>query len=123
MSQDWSNPQVRPFIEEYPIRSRTIGEAYHSHKWVHEIDPALQAPMWADGRKHYYIGELAALRDGRRVVPLAWYRYKSQGEVYAEGYEVVWNFDVSIFQSHVMKRFLRLECTDTYTYRSQSSTY
>ncbi|KAH9922150.1 hypothetical protein B0H21DRAFT_701557 [Amylocystis lapponica] len=83
LALDWANPETRPYIEEYPIRSQTVSESYHSRKWTHEIDAELQAPMWAahHSRKHYFLGEMAALSDGRRVVPLAWFRYCSHGEV------------------------------------------
>ncbi|CDO75374.1 hypothetical protein BN946_scf184767.g9 [Trametes cinnabarina] len=64
---DWANPITRQHIEEYPVRS-----------------PSVVAPMWADRGKHYYIGELAQLSDGRHVVPRCWFRRESHGEVFAD---------------------------------------
>ncbi|KAH9925298.1 uncharacterized protein B0H18DRAFT_933788 [Fomitopsis serialis] len=71
---DWANPEIRPWIEEYPVRSTRVSESFHSGKWVEKIPSEMQAPMWADGGKHYYLGELAQLADGRFVIPQAWFR-------------------------------------------------
>ncbi|KAH9828833.1 uncharacterized protein C8Q71DRAFT_863689 [Rhodofomes roseus] len=89
---DYANPQTRPHIEIYPIRSRTVSETYHSKRVVHDTDPdSGHTPMWAAGHMHWYIGELAMLRNGKLVIPRAWYRYESRGEVFGEGYEVAVN--------------------------------
>ncbi|OBZ68723.1 hypothetical protein A0H81_11402 [Grifola frondosa] len=85
---DWANPKTRAHLELYPIRTSSVSESYHAGKWVRGIDPELQAPMWADGSKHYYLGELAQLENGDLVVPRCWYHYKSGGEVYAEAFKV-----------------------------------
>ena len=44
--------------------------------------------MWARGHTHWYIGELAMLRSGKLIIPQAWFRHVSGGEVYGEGFEV-----------------------------------
>ncbi|KAH9922979.1 uncharacterized protein B0H18DRAFT_878929, partial [Fomitopsis serialis] len=86
---DYANPQTRPHVEIYPIRTSTISETYHTKRLVHDMDPELHTPMWAQGHTHWYIGELAMLASGKLVIPHTWYRYQSQGEVYGEGYEVM----------------------------------
>ncbi|KAL1940336.1 hypothetical protein VTO73DRAFT_8908 [Trametes versicolor] len=58
---DWANPATRKHIEEYPIRSASVSEAYQAHKRTTLVPPEVVAPMWADGGKHYYVGELAQL--------------------------------------------------------------
>ncbi|KAI1788974.1 hypothetical protein LXA43DRAFT_893623 [Ganoderma leucocontextum] len=87
IAQDWANEKVRPYIEEYPIRSSTISESYHADKRHKHVPPEVSAPMWADGGKHYFVGEIAALRDGRLVIPKCWYRRQSHGDVLAEVWE------------------------------------
>ena len=77
--QDWANPYTRPRIEEYPVHSPVIREACHSDKCTKIIPPEIAAPMWADGSRHYYVGELAQLRDGRYVLLHSWFRRKSKG--------------------------------------------
>lgn len=89
LTQDYANPHVRPYIEIYPIRTTKISESMHSRRLVYELDPELHTPMWARGHTHWFIGELAMLTDGRLVVPQAWYRRESQGEVLGEGYLVM----------------------------------
>lgn len=89
VSQDYANPRTRPFVEIYPIRTDKISESLHSRRLVHDMDPALHTPMWASGQTHWFIGELAMLKSGKLVIPHAWYRRQSKGEVFGEGYEVV----------------------------------
>ncbi|KAH9947866.1 hypothetical protein B0H21DRAFT_851701, partial [Amylocystis lapponica] len=113
LALDWANPETRPYIEEYPIRSQTVSESYHSRKWTHEIDAELQAPMWAahHSQKHYFLGEMAGLSDGRRVVPLAWFRYCSHGEVYGEGYELSYETTVRTHSAHSTSNRIEFQTT------------
>ncbi len=54
--------------------------------------------MWADGSKHYYVGELAQLQDGRYVVLRSWFRHESKAAVHADAWEVIRHHeDVSLF--------------------------
>ncbi|KAI0364661.1 hypothetical protein BV20DRAFT_955717, partial [Pilatotrama ljubarskyi] len=104
---DWANPQTRQHIEEYPIRAARTSEAYHSRKRTQLMPPDVVAPMWADGGKHYYVGELAQLADGRLVVPRSWYRGESGGEVSADAWHIVRQPTVSLLVStSLMTRLL-----------------
>ena len=86
--QDYANPRIRPHVEIYPIRTTKVSESLHSRRVVHDIAPELHTPMWAKGKTHWFIGELAMLKSGKLVIPQAWYRRQSKGEVYGEGYIV-----------------------------------
>ncbi|KAI0821964.1 hypothetical protein BC628DRAFT_708876 [Trametes gibbosa] len=46
--------------------------------------------MWANGGKHYYVGELGQLTDGRYIIPSCWFRHESQGTVCADAWLVRW---------------------------------
>ncbi|KAI0643901.1 hypothetical protein C8Q79DRAFT_914884, partial [Trametes meyenii] len=89
IQMDWANPITHCSIEEYLIRATQVSEAYQAKKQVKLVAPDISAPMWADGGKHYFVGELAQLTDGRLVAIRAWYRHVSKGDVYAEAWEVV----------------------------------
>ncbi|KAI0365428.1 hypothetical protein BV20DRAFT_954196 [Pilatotrama ljubarskyi] len=98
--QDWANPQTRQYIEEYPIRAASTSEAYHSRKRTQLMPPEIVAPMWADGGKHYYVGELAQVADGRLVVPRCWYRRVSGGEVFADAWQVSYQPTTGVYVIH-----------------------
>ncbi|KIJ66642.1 hypothetical protein HYDPIDRAFT_127842 [Hydnomerulius pinastri MD-312] len=85
---DWANPQTRPHIETYPVQSKSVSESFQAEKIVRELGPNLRDPMWADGNKHYYIGELAELEEGQLTIPTRWFRKERNGPVYAEGIPV-----------------------------------
>ncbi|KAI0685857.1 hypothetical protein BC835DRAFT_1535847 [Cytidiella melzeri] len=63
---DWANPLVRPHIRPYVEVSSTVSDT----------DVNLLQLMWADFKnspgQHFYIKELARLRDGRFVIPMKW---------------------------------------------------
>ncbi|OJT10831.1 hypothetical protein TRAPUB_12643 [Trametes pubescens] len=85
---DWANPVTRQHIEEYPIRSASVSEAYQAHKRTSLIPPEVVAPMWANGGKHYFVGELAQLATGQYAFPRCWFRRESRGEVLADAWLV-----------------------------------
>ncbi|KIK78004.1 hypothetical protein PAXRUDRAFT_28705 [Paxillus rubicundulus Ve08.2h10] len=96
---DWANPQTRRYIETYPVESKNISESFQAAK-IRELDHKLCDPMWADGNKHYYIGELAELKGGQLVIPVRWFQLERNGPVHAEGVFVMhdpmpWGDDVS----------------------------
>ncbi|KAI0642270.1 hypothetical protein C8Q79DRAFT_918071 [Trametes meyenii] len=111
ISKDWANPVTRGSIEEYPIRTSCVGEAYHAKKRTKLIPPELAAPMWADGGKHYFVGKIAQLTDGQLVVLRSWYRHESQGEVYADAWEVVHYSAVCLRLHHCDRYSSVLFCT------------
>lgn len=60
-------------------------------------DMDLLPPMWADvanaRHRHFYVKELAQLKDDRFVVPMVWYTMK--GEMHADVYTARFNAEVS----------------------------
>ncbi|EMD40045.1 hypothetical protein CERSUDRAFT_45768 [Gelatoporia subvermispora B] len=94
LALDWANPECRASLEEYPVRSAITSESCHSQKWTRDIPAHIQAPMWANGRQHFFLGELTQLDNLQLVVPLAWYRKETHGNVFFEAYEVAWTGNV-----------------------------
>ncbi len=88
---------VRPHIQPYIVASNIISESFHADKWVKETKPELLTPMWAQKNtgKHYYIFELAGLRNGSLVIPLKW--VIRNGEMTADAIRVSRNANVSKF--------------------------
>ncbi|KAH9942016.1 hypothetical protein B0H21DRAFT_811258 [Amylocystis lapponica] len=76
---DFANPLVRPHIQFYPEIDCPISEFQHGEKWknLHEDTLDVNQLMWADWEnapfRHFYIKELAELRDGHFVIPLRWF--------------------------------------------------
>ncbi|KAF7371507.1 hypothetical protein MVEN_00005500 [Mycena venus] len=95
LALDWANPLVREFLQVYPEITDHISEFNHADKWATEIDLDDLSPMWpimwADwknsGHKHFYIKELAQLKNGEFVVPMRWVIFKKQE--YAEAHKVI----------------------------------
>lgn len=80
---------VRPHIHVYPeIPSGAIREVWHAKKWREDIDLDALSPMWValDDRKHYYVNELAELKNGDLVIPFRW--VVQDGDVYADAWAV-----------------------------------
>ncbi|KZV60845.1 hypothetical protein PENSPDRAFT_716280 [Peniophora sp. CONT] len=75
---DWSNPLVRKHIHQYPniASNGTVTETWEASKWLEEADLAHLSPMWADWKntpsRHFYVNELALMKDQSAVVPLRW---------------------------------------------------
>lgn len=75
LKQDFANPLVREFLEVYPDLSRKHGsEFWQAGKWIDESDLDDLSPMWANweaaSHRHFYIKELAQLKDGQFVIPM-----------------------------------------------------
>ncbi|TFY51089.1 hypothetical protein EVJ58_g10745, partial [Rhodofomes roseus] len=102
LALDWANPEVRPWIEEYPVRTSSISQSFQSGKWVGSIPPETQAPMWADGGKHYYLGELTQLLDGRLFIPQAWFRKFYRGDVFCAGFVVTRHGESLMIETDVL---------------------
>lgn len=64
-----------------------ISEVYHAKKWHRDIDRHFLSPMYDDGLRHYFIDELAQLKDGRFVVPLRWLE-DVDGRIVADAWQV-----------------------------------
>lgn len=93
--QDFSNPLVRRHLHFYPkIPDGPITEIWHGEKWRRDLDPANFDPMWNDkpNNKHYYINELARLKNGDFVIPVRW--VKLRGQLHADAYPVTFDDQV-----------------------------
>jgi hypothetical protein len=47
-----------------------ISEVYHVQKWWKDIDQHTLSPMYDAGDRHYYIDELARLKNGNFIIPV-----------------------------------------------------
>lgn len=77
----------------------SVSEFRQAEKWTKEIPLDDLSPMWADFKKakhrHFYVKELAQLRDGAYVIPLRWV-IKNKTEQ-AECYDVLLNTETQQF--------------------------
>lgn len=94
--QDWANPTVCGHIHRYPVipSNGVISEVYHAQKWRKEVDRHALSPMYDAGNCHYYIDELARLKNGEFVIPLRWLE-DEDGNVFADAYAVSFDDQVS----------------------------
>ena len=81
--QDLCHQATAAEIREYPeVEPSVVTDVWHARRW-HDFDRKLLNPMWTgDGVNHFYVDEVAQLRDGRLVMPLKWVTVKD--EVHAE---------------------------------------
>ncbi|KAF8143985.1 hypothetical protein K438DRAFT_1910992 [Mycena galopus ATCC 62051] len=104
LALDWANPLVRKFIQVYPEVTERISELNHADKWMKEVDLDDLSPMWADWKsaayKHFYIKELAQLKNSEFVVPMKWIIFNK--EEYAEVYPVAHLPLVSISEAQII---------------------
>lgn len=77
-------------MQVYPEVTSTVSQLYHGSKWLEELDIDDLSPMWADWKgashRHFYIKELAQLRNGQYVIPLKWIIFENSE--HAECYKV-----------------------------------
>ncbi|KAF7975164.1 hypothetical protein HWV62_10347 [Athelia sp. TMB] len=93
---DFANPLVRDALELYPdLTCASVSEFWQAGKWIHDSDLSDLTPMWANfdtaPHRHFYVNEIAQLRDGRFGIPL---RYGKVG-----GVEVVEFFEVVFYEA------------------------
>lgn len=97
--QDFANPLVRDALEIYPdLTGTSVAEFWQAGKWIHDSDLNDLTPMWANfeaaPHRHFYVNEIAQLRDGRFGIPQ---RYgKVAGIEVVELFEVVYYEAVSL---------------------------
>ena len=93
--QDWANPAICNHIHRYPVipRDGIISEVYHARKWRKDVDPCMLSPMYDAGNCHYYINELAHLKNGVFVIPVRWLE-DEDGNVFTDAYDVQFDHEV-----------------------------
>ena len=102
--QDWANPSVCGYIHRYPVipQNGIISEVYHAQKWRKDVDRHTLSPMYDAGSRHYYIDELAQLKNGTFVIPVRWLEDHT-GCIFADAYAVAFDDQVSNFYPHKLQ--------------------
>ncbi|KAJ6528825.1 hypothetical protein B0H19DRAFT_1214565 [Mycena capillaripes] len=91
LEKDWANPAVRAQMHVYPEipDDGVVREIWHALKWQKNIDLDVLSPMYNAGTAHYYVNELARLKNGDFVVPDRCLMYR--GKVHADAFVVAVN--------------------------------
>ncbi|TCD64244.1 hypothetical protein EIP91_004346, partial [Steccherinum ochraceum] len=98
---DFANPLVRPHMHLYPEVASEISEFWQGGRVLGETDYDELQLMWLDfedrsrRHRHFYIKELARLKDGRFVIPMVW--FVKDGVYYANTFAVEYNSETSLY--------------------------
>ncbi|KAJ7343854.1 hypothetical protein DFH08DRAFT_915038 [Mycena albidolilacea] len=93
ITQDWANTAVRAQMHLYPEipDDGVVQEIWHTLKWRKNMDLDVLSPMYDAGTVHYYVNELARLKNGDFVVPVRWLMY--HGKVHVDVFVDSFNED------------------------------
>ncbi|KAK7027218.1 hypothetical protein R3P38DRAFT_2623909 [Favolaschia claudopus] len=89
IAQDWANPTTRKLIHVYPEipEDNIVREIWHGQKWRKNMELSNLSPMYDAGSAHYYVNELARLKNGNLVIPIRWVKFR--GKIFADAFSVV----------------------------------
>jgi len=76
-----------------------ISELYHAQKWCKDVDQHTLSPMYDAGDRHYYIDELACLKNSSFIIPVRWLEDTNKNvfvDVYAVTFDGVQGFPLSV---------------------------
>ena len=73
-----------------------ISEVYHAQKWRKDVDRHTSSPMYDAGNCHYYIDELARLKNGTFIIPVRWLE-DEDGNMYADAWAITFDRQVRKF--------------------------
>jgi hypothetical protein len=73
-----------------------FSEVYHAQKWHKDVDRHTLSPMYDAGNRHYYIDELARLKNGNFIIPVRWLEDNDKN-VFADAYAVTFDDQVRVF--------------------------
>jgi hypothetical protein len=87
--QDWANSAIRAQMHVYPEipEDGVVREIWHALKWRKNMDLDCLSPMYDAGTAHYYVNELARLKNGDLVVPVRWVMFR--GALHADAFTVL----------------------------------
>jgi hypothetical protein len=79
---------VNPHLHFYPeIPDGTVSEVWHGLKLRKDMDLDALSPMYDDGSRHFYVNEMARMKNGDLVIPIRWLVY--QGKIVADAFRVI----------------------------------
>ncbi|KAJ7635602.1 hypothetical protein DFH06DRAFT_1336620 [Mycena polygramma] len=91
IAQDWANPTTRKLIHVYPEipEDGIIREIWHAEKWCKQMNLDSLSPMYNAGASHYYVNEVALLKNGNFVIPVRWVKFR--GKIYADAFKITFD--------------------------------
>ncbi|EMD34744.1 hypothetical protein CERSUDRAFT_28747, partial [Gelatoporia subvermispora B] len=103
LAKDWSTPEICCQMRVYPvITNGPVTEIWHAEKFRKEMSLDMLSPMYDAGLgRHFYVKELAQLKDGRFVIPMRWLELEQTGDIVADAFPVEINREgsVSVFNN------------------------